>query len=197
MSLGVFLGAYYIPVCLCCRLTILTLMSLGVFLGTYYIPVCFGTVVLSAACGYVLSIDLASLGNQLLALCRSKNKVNTSQFLRDSRQSQHNVGFGWTWGLSTWIYHIVMLAVACSVAAATNYNHAHIDSKYLGWCIVGICVVEKVSRDVQSVYVVCGLMRNYFFPHSCHHSNRAFLKAKGKLGIVGMFRRVLFHLGKL
>lgn len=175
------------------RLAVSVVVSVCVFLGAYYIPVCFGTVLLSAACGYLLSTDLSLLGSQLVQACRSHNKVSTSQFLKDSKQFRPNSGFGWTWGVSTCFYHGIMLAAVIGVTVAINYNHAQLDGQYAGWVVVGLCVAEKCTRDMQGVYLFLGLLRNYFFPHSCHHKSRTFIVAKRRLGVLGVLRRIIFN----
>ncbi|XP_076463773.1 pecanex-like protein 4 [Babylonia areolata] len=175
------------------RLVLYLVVSVGVFLGAYYIPVCFGTVLLSVAMGYLLSTDLSLLFSQVLQACRSHNKVSTSQFLQDSKRFKANTGFGWSWGVGTFLYHLLMLLLATGLAAALNYYNKEVDKYYAGWVVVGLLVVEKVLRDVQSVYMVFGLLRNYFFPHACHHKNRPYIRSKLRLAVVGIMRRLLFN----
>lgn len=183
--------------CVDYRLAVLVTVSTCVFLGAYYIPSVFGTVLLSAAFGYLLSTDLSLLCSQLVQACRSHNKVSThSQFLKDSKQVQPNSGFGWTWGVTTLLYHAAMLAVVIGVAAGVNYNSADLNWKACGWVVVGLCVAEKCSRDMQGVYVFLGLFRNYFFPHSCHHKNRPFVTTKRRLAVLGVIRRIIFNWGE-
>lgn len=179
------------------RLVLSVVASVCVFLGAYYIPSCFGTVLLSAAMGYILSTDLSLLFSQVLQTCRSNNKVSTSQFLQDSKQLKPNSGFGWTWGAPTLFYHLVLLLLVTGVAAAVNYNHDKVDGAYAGWVVVGLCVVEKCSRDMQGVYVVFGLLRNYLFPHSCHHKNRPYIASKRRLAVLAAIRRIIFNWGEL
>ena len=171
--------------------------SVCVFLGAYYIPSCLGTVLLCAACGYLLSTDLSLLLTQLLQTCRSNNKVSTSQFLQDSKQLKPNSGFGWTWSPPTLLYHSLMLLLVVGVTAAVNYNHGKVEGAYAGWTVVGLCVVEKGTRDMQGVYVVFGLLRNYLFPHSCHHKNRPYLASRRRLAVLAVVRRFVFNWGEL
>ena len=177
------------------RLTLLLVVSVGVFLGAYYIPVCFGTVLLAAAMGYLLSIDLPLLFKQMLQACHSNNKVSTSQFLADSRMLKSNQGFGWRWGAATLLYHFAMLLAVTGLAAALNYKHSGLDKDVAGWVVVGLCVVEKCVRDIQGVYLFFGVLRNFFFPHMCLHKNRPFIRSKLRLAVLGFVRRFIFNWG--
>ncbi|KAK7104932.1 pecanex-like protein 4 [Littorina saxatilis] len=176
------------------RLALSVTASTCVFLGAYYIPVCFGTVLLSAAMGYVLSCDLSLLCSAVLQACRA-NKVSSSQFLHDSTQLRLQQGFGWTWGAPTLLYHLAVLCVTVATAAAVNYKHDSVDGAVVGWVVVGLCVAEKCLRDVQSVFIVFGLFRNYLFPHACLHSNRPYTRRKRQLAVLGIIRRIIFNWG--
>nr|KAG5714579.1 hypothetical protein BaRGS_007025 [Batillaria attramentaria] len=108
-------------------LALLVVVSIGVFLGAYFIPACFGTVVLSAAMGYLLSTDLGSLGSQALQVCRTNNKVSTSQFLQDSASFRHNTGFLWSWPgrvqthalLEMSVVHVILITMSSNSTIQT------------------------------------------------------------------------------
>ncbi|XP_046577291.1 pecanex-like protein 4 [Haliotis rubra] len=174
------------------RLIVLLVLSIGAYLAAYFIPFVFATVVISAIFGYILSIDLGHLGTQIWNLCRTTNRISSSQNLRESQRVAKNEGFLWTWGLATFAYHFIMFAVIVGESAALNYYSQSISTSVkdiLGYAIIGVCVAEKLLRDSQGVYVFFGLYRNILFPHSCQ-IQRVYRRRKTQLLYLGLMRRV-------
>ncbi|XP_041352688.1 pecanex-like protein 4 [Gigantopelta aegis] len=177
------------------RLLCLLSLSVGVFLGAYFIPSVLGTVILSACMGYILSTNLGGLGFQVWKSCRTKNRVSSSQNIKEARNPRQNTGFLWSWTLSTFLYHIIMVLLVGTVAATLNYFHKDLGADVrtsLGYVIIGLCVAEKVLRDAQNVCIVFGFLRNALFPHSTQREE-IFKRRKKHLLVFGITRRILYN----
>ena len=64
--------------------------------------------------------------------------------------------------------------------------------KYLGYAIIGVCAMEKMLREMQSVYIMFGLLRNFLYPENMGTS-------KGRrwwMVVLGFLRRGLVNWGK-
>ena len=82
------------------------------------------------------------------------------------------------------------------ILGLVNSNSGNISSstwKAVGYVIIGVCVFEKVVRDIQGVFLVCGLWRNALFPSSTTHSS--FNTRKKYLLALGIIRRGLVNWG--
>lgn len=179
------------------RLGVLLLLSVGVYFAAYFMPSCLATVLVSALFGYLLSIDLGGLVNQIIHTCRSRNKVSDDQgvIAMDMRIK----GFLWRWGVLEFLYHFIMLAVVGVTAGLLNVNSHTISGdvwRILGYVIIGFCVVEKILRDLQNVYIFFGLLRNWLFPKSSH-LGKIFLDRRKMLKPLGVVRRIIVNWGKV
>lgn len=175
------------------RLGVLLLLSVGVYFAAYFMPSCLATVLVSALFGYLLSIDLGGLVNQIIHTCRSRNKVSDDQgvIAMDMRIK----GFLWRWGVLEFLYHFIMLAVVGVTAGLLNVNSHTISGdvwRILGYVIIGFCVVEKILRDLQNVYIFFGLLRNWLFPKSSH-LGKIFLDRRKMLKPLGVVRRIIVN----
>lgn len=172
------------------------LVSVGVYLGAYFLPSCLGTVLISALFGYLLSVDLGGLMNQIIHICRNRNKVSDDQgvIAMDMKMK----GFLWRWGVLEFLYHALMLTLVGVTAGLLNVNSHTIDGdvwRILGYVIIGLCVVEKLLRDLQNVYIFFGLLRNCLFPRASH-IGKTFLSRKKMLKPLGVTRRIIVNWGK-
>ncbi|XP_012939720.1 pecanex-like protein 4 [Aplysia californica] len=182
------------------RLIVGFLLSSAVFVGCYFLTSTFSSVVLAACAGYLLSTDLGALGSQIWAACQRTNNNRVSSARHSTARALNApqptvTGFLWSWCWSTVVYHAAMTAVVGGVAAAVNYHADSLSSdvvRYLGYVVIAACVVEKVMRDSQSVYVLFGLWRNALYPQTSE-SSRLFHNGKRKLLVVGVFRRILLN----
>lgn len=179
------------------RLGVLLLLSVGVYFAAFFMPSCLATVLVSALFGYLLSIDLGGLVNQIIHTCRSRNKVSDDQgvIAVDMRVK----GFLWRWGVLEFLYHFIMLAVVGVTAGLLNVNSHTISGdvwRILGYVTIGLCVVEKILRDLQNVYIFFGLLRNWLFPKSSH-LGKQFLDRRKMLKPLGVVRRIIVNWGKV
>jgi len=84
-----------------------------------------------------------------------------------------------------------------SLSGLINKNSHNFTSdswKFLGYSVIGVCILEKLLRDIQGVFIVFGLWRNALFPPTVQHT-RMFENRKRKLIPVGMLRRGLVNWG--
>ena len=172
-------------------------LSLGVFFGTFYMSSSLGAVLLAAMTGYVLSTDLGGLGAQIYHFIKYRNRVSDDQGTVAVRGNSGKSHFLWKWGVLEFVYHFVLLAIVGVMAGLLNYNSTSFGSdvwKIIGYCIVGLCVTEKITRDIQGVYIFFGLWRNMLFPGSSSH--RKFLGRKRFLKPLGIIRRIITNWGK-
>ncbi|XP_059178435.1 pecanex-like protein 4 isoform X2 [Physella acuta] len=181
------------------RLVVNFILSVGAFLGCYFIDFCFGSVMLAALTGYLLSCDLGRLGTQLWSACHRNNNSNRVSSVKPSSLAHlspphtPNTGFLWSWCWSTTLYHIIMLAATAAAAGATNYYVTSLPANvftYVGYCIIGLCVAEKVFRDAQSVFVFFGMWRNIFYPANIERTKK-FRQVKKRLLVFGILRRII------
>ncbi len=176
------------------RLCVMSLLSVVLYIVIYFIPYGLITVILMAAFGYLLSIDLGSLGCQILAMF-SKNKV-----WPEGTTVQWNMGFLWKWGVKEVVYHICMLVLATGIAGGVNYvvrdDSTIADyAEYLAYGCMGLLAIVVLLSEVQGVYVLFGLWRNKLYPSSAQRIT-IFQKGKKKLNILGYIRRVIINWGK-
>lgn len=172
------------------RLCVMLVLSVSTFLGAYYINASLGSVILSACVGYALSTDLGGLGSQLITFCTNRNKVSASTTDLKSEASKKR-SFLWRWGIFEFLYHFVMLAIVGVTSGLLNYNSNNISSDVwygLGYCIIGLCVTEKILRDIQGVFIIFGAWRNSLFP-STVQTARSFERRKLLLKPLGIIRR--------
>ncbi|KAK3580880.1 hypothetical protein CHS0354_032942 [Potamilus streckersoni] len=179
------------------RLIVMLVISVGVYLGTYYFQSCLAKVVFSACFGYFLSTDLSGLGCQVIHFFQHRNKVfgSTIQLVSSIDKTSPEPKFLWRWGPLIFLYHFVILAIVGVEAGLLNYNSQWLPSdvrNILGYCIIGLCVMEKILRDIQNVYIVFGLWRNMLFPSSLQRST-PFKTRKKCLKLLGMMRRAIVN----
>ncbi|KAK0050290.1 pecanex-like protein 4 isoform X2 [Biomphalaria pfeifferi] len=178
------------------RLIMMVALSIGSLLGCYFMSSCFSSVVFAALTGYLLSCSLGLLGTQILTACTKSNNNRVSSTgkatLSSAVSSPLNLnGFLWTWSWCTALYHLLMLCIVAIAAGLTNYHVSEISPDVIdiiGYAIIGLCVAEKVLRDVQCVFPVFGLWRNTLFPHNSEHANR-FKIVKKRLLVFGIMHR--------
>ena len=83
-------------------------------------------------------------------------------------------------------------------AGLLNYNSIYLTSDIwfgLGYCIIALCVVEKILRDIQGVFIIFGAWRNSLFPGTVQ-TTRIFQRRKILLKPLGIIRRVIVNWSK-
>ncbi|XP_061168054.1 pecanex-like protein 4 [Saccostrea echinata] len=175
------------------RLVVLVVLSVGVYLGAFFFSSCLETVLLASLCGYLLSTDLGGLGNQIIQTIRNRNKVSDDQGV--IAMDTGVKGFLWGWGVFEFLYHALMLALVGVTAGLLNSNSHTINGdvwRILGYVTIGLCVLEKILRDVQSVYIFFGLLRNRLFPRAAR-VGRPFHDRRRKMKVLGITRRIVLN----
>ena len=86
------------------------------------------------------------------------------------------------------------------LAGLLNYNSNNILSESdvwygLGYCIIGLCVAEKIFRDIQGVFIIFGAWRNALFPGTVQQQ-RVFERRKFRLKPLGIIRRGIVNWGE-
>lgn len=152
------------------------------------------SVVIMAASGYILSLDLSGLGVQIIDRF-SKKKSETLQLIQHAC-----IGFLWRWTGKEAIFHCGMLLLTVAAAAASFYMSQQMDlnyiAQYIGYICIGLFIIEVILCELQSVYVIFGAFRNTLFPKSVMQT-KLFEKKKRKLNCLGMTRRMLMEFGKV
>ncbi|KAK6181580.1 hypothetical protein SNE40_009406 [Patella caerulea] len=179
------------------RLLCMLVLSTGVYLAAYFIPVSVGNVVVCASMGYILSTDLGGLGSQLWIFYQThtKNKVSIGSKNKAINSTPSIKGFLWSWNLSTVFYHFIMIVIIGVEAGLLTYDTTILNSDLkgvLGYIIVGLCIVEKIFRESQSVYIFFGLVRNFIFPPTVQRG-RIFAYRKKQLIPLGLIRRLVVN----
>ena len=174
----------------------------------YFLHSLIAVAVFCACFGYILSLDLSALCNQLVNFCKSKIQKkkttpnNGAIVTTDENQSQFSshIGFGWQWGWKELLVHFVMLiliggiAGACSYVTSqtTNVNNAVYHG--LGYTLIGLLVIEEIFDIIQSVYIF-GIFRNPLFPCNVQ-STELYSRRKRLLHRISYIWRILSNIGK-
>ena len=171
-----------------------------VFLGAYFLPTCFGTVMLSSIMGYILSVGLPLLLFNVVQTFHIGNRVSScegndrAQLISSDIKSKYHLSHSCAY--VTILYHGVMCLITAGLTAASSLNNGHLDRNLFGWIVVGLCVVERCCRDLQSVFLFFGTIRNCFYPHNCQDKTPSSINAKLTLSYFGIFRRVVVNWSK-
>lgn len=108
-------------------------------------------------------------------------------------------GFLWRWGVLEFLYYFIMLVVVGVIVGLLNVNSYIISGdvwRIFGYVIIGFCVVEKILRDFQNVYIFFGLLRNWLF-FKFSYLGKIFLDRRKMLKFLGVFRRIIVNWGKV
>ncbi len=162
----------------------------------YFLPSTLAVIVFSACIGYLLSLNLGDLCNQLINWCKSKQR-NRLQVLHSQSEMASKPGFGWRWGWKEALVHFVMTLVIGGISfVCTFYSTSANVTVYniLGYGMIGVRISLKVSGDVQSVYAFFGMWRNKLFPESVQNMS-AYSKRKKNLHRVAYIYRILLRAG--
>lgn len=180
---------------------VLLVISLTVFLASYFITKSLAVIIICSLMGYLLSLDLAAAASHLYHFLVFRNKVTSGKTSMDVTSQTSTFGFLWKFGLLQCLYHLVMMVAVGIVAGLVNSNTGTNGSigtdvwKILGYSIIGCCCVEKILRDIQNVYVLFGLWRNFpcIYPMSVI---RSFTQKRARLRAAGFIRRLVVNWGK-
>ena len=176
----------------------MVVLSVCSYLTVNFIPHGLVTVALMSVFGYFLSLDLGSLGAQILSMCCLAHPTLGKSFVKDQ-----NKGFLWSWGVREFLYHITMLVVIVTITVVMNKYVASDDDQqlagdladYVAYAIVALLVIEILLSEIQTVYILFGLWRNKLYPSSVQRTT-IFRKGKRRLGILGHVRRTIMDWGK-
>ncbi|ESP02796.1 hypothetical protein LOTGIDRAFT_110843 [Lottia gigantea] len=179
------------------RLLCMVILSTGVYIAVYYIPLSLVSVVIAACFGYILSTDLGGLGTQIWSYyqTQTKNRVSVVSQSKAVNSTSEVKGFLWSWKPTTFLYHFVMVVLVGVEAGLLNYNWRTLTTEYrdvFGYIIIGLCIVEKIFRESQSVYLFFGLLRNVLFPITVQRE-RIFHERKKQLFPLGLVRRLVVN----
>ncbi|XP_038071553.1 pecanex-like protein 4 [Patiria miniata] len=182
------------PVASDLRLILMLLASGVTLLIAYFLPSDIGIVVFSACVGYLLSLDLSSLFNQLIDWCKSRQH-NRLQSLNNQSRAVSKQSFGWKWGWRETLVHFVTLLVIGGISFTCAYFRASASEtlrNILGYGMVAARCLLKVLGDAQSVYVFFGLWRNKLFPASIQNTS-TYSKRKRILHRLSYLYRIFLH----
>ena len=175
-------------------------------LVAYFLPSTLAVAVFCSCIGYILSLDLSTLCNQIINLCRKKiqkrqSKTNSGTVTDGNNfyQSQFtsHVGVGWRWGWKECLLHFLMLIAVGGISGICSHLASNSSSAVyygLGYTLVGLSVVEELLQLVQSVYIF-GIFRNPLFPCNVQSSDM-FSRRKRLLHRIGYLWRGLSNIGR-
>ncbi|XP_071482865.1 pecanex-like protein 4 [Diadema antillarum] len=188
------------------RLCLMFLASLVVVVVAYFLPSVLVAIVFSACLGYILSLDLSSLANQILSSIQQsmKKQANHSPSHRAKTEAQSGPkvkkGLGWGWGWREFLINLIMLLGVGAVAGVcSNFSPSTCTStsavvrRALGYVVISLAVLVKVLGDLQMVYICFGMLRNKLFPDSINSSLK-YSTRKRRLHRLGYVRRFLLDL---
>ncbi|XP_022086060.1 pecanex-like protein 4 [Acanthaster planci] len=182
------------PVATDLRLILMLLASGITLVVAYFLPSEVGTVIFSACAGYVLSLDLSSLFNQILDWRRARQH-NRLQSLNSQLGAKTQRAFGWRWGWREILVHFVTLLLIGGLSFTCAYLRASASVtvfNILGYGLVALRCLLKILGDVQSVCLFFGLWRNKLYPESIQNTS-TYSKRKTILHRLSYAYRTLFH----
>ena len=140
--------------------------------------------VLLAAFGYILSIDLSGFGCRILDICFHKASSSPSGFL-------------WRIGIREIIFHSIVCVGVCSLSVVSVLNYSYLQSSvYLCYGIIGVFTLNSILCSCQQVYVFFGLFRNPLYPLDANIATK-FKSRKKLLYGIGILRRIIFNGGEI
>ena len=96
-----------------------------------------------------------------------------------------------------WIHGNYPLLLYLTGLLNYNSNNLSSDVSYgLGYCVIALCVAEKIFRDIQGVFIIFGSWRNALFPGTVQQQ-RVFERRKFLLKPLGIIRRGIVNWGEL
>ena len=174
------------------RTLIHTVLSIIAFILAYFVSDPYGRIAVMSAFGFILSINLSGLGQHIFNRL-SKQKSETLELMSVCK------GFLWQWTWKEALFHIALGVVAAGAAlgifTAKQQRDLSDIGPLLGLASWGFVVLDVILSQMQSVYVIFGLVRNRLFPKSVARTG-VFTAGKKKLRLVGYFRRFLMEFGK-
>ncbi|XP_071796734.1 pecanex-like protein 4 isoform X1 [Asterias amurensis] len=182
------------PVATDLRLLLMLVVSGVTLVVAYFLPSTITVIVFSACIGYLLSLNLGDLCNQLIDWCKSKQR-NRLQVLHSQSEPPSKPGLGWRWGWKEALVHFVTTLVIGGISFVCSFysNSANVTVfNILGYGMIGLRFLLKILGDVQSVYVFFGLWRNKLFPESVQNMS-AYTKRKRTLHRVSFVYRILLR----
>ena len=178
---------------ICSRTVFGLLASIIVFIAAYFIPNVYGSVAVLSLFGFILSLDIFGLFDQIVYKV-SKQKSETLTIMYSTCKE-----FLWKWGWKEALFYSVMCLLSVGISVATVYLSTENDlsdiGTYLGLGAMGLVVLDILFSQLQTVYVMFGFIRNRLFPGSVMKGTE-FRKQKKKLKTLGIIRRILMEFGK-
>ncbi|XP_070577011.1 pecanex-like protein 4 [Ptychodera flava] len=162
-----------------------------VFLIAHFAESSLAAIITAACIGFVLSLDLVKLTQQLTTKCQKKKGGGDA-----GKTETPESGFGWIWGWKEFLVYMVALVFIGVVSGLCHHYSAETSSTLydvFGYTIIGLLVIVKLLTDSQTVFVIFGLLRNRLYPTSTHAS-RPYLNRKRKLHKVGYIRRLFLDI---
>ncbi|XP_058511354.1 pecanex-like protein 4 isoform X2 [Ochotona princeps] len=172
------------------RLLVMFVVSAGTAVTSYFIPSSLGVALFLTGLGFLLSLNLGSIGFVLIHSANRHHVEAKPQTLPRSFK-KHML-----W--KECLFYVVMLALAL---LETGILHHFVrfsqtakgrSQTIVGYVLMVLLVILWILREIQGVYIF-GIFRNPFYPKDAQTVS-AFLEKQTKLMTVGAVRRILLTL---
>ncbi|XP_043930401.1 pecanex-like protein 4 [Protopterus annectens] len=165
------------------RLFILFFTSLGASVATYFIPSVIGAVLFMTGMGFILSLDFSQVTSFLKSW---KNR-------KPSKYTNFPTSLGWQLGWKESLIYLIILSVALAEAGLLHSFVASSTSQTIvSYILISLLIITWTLKEIQCVYIICGLLRNPLFPKKTRTVD-VFKEKQRRLVKAGVVRRILLN----
>ncbi|XP_053553277.1 pecanex-like protein 4 [Bombina bombina] len=171
------------------RLLVIFLLTVGTAISSYFIPNTIGLVLFMAGFGFILSLNLAEMGNSLIR-CLNKH-------LSFVKSSSWSYSLYWQIGWKESILYCVLLMLVLLEASLLHHFCFSVFSltspqAIVGYVLILLFVFLWILKEIQGAYML-GIIRNPFYQNDIRMLN-VFLRNQDRLQKAAVARRILLTL---
>lgn len=167
-------------------------VSAGTAVASYFIPSSLGVALFLTGLGFLLSLNLGSVGFALIRSANRRQAEGKPQTLPSSSKKH----IMW----KECLFCVVVLALALLETGLLHHfvSFSQIakgrSQTIVGYVLMVLLIILWILREIQGVYIF-GIFRNPFYPKDVHAVS-AFLEKQTRLMTIGVVRRILLTLGR-
>ncbi|XP_040831427.1 pecanex-like protein 4 [Ochotona curzoniae] len=172
------------------RLSVMFVVSAGTAVASYFIPSSLGVALFLTGLGFLLSLNLGSVGFALICSANRRQAEGKPQTLPSSSKKH----IMW----KECLFCVVVLALALLETGLLHHfvSFSQIakgrSQTIVGYVLMVLLIILWILREIQGVYIF-GIFRNPFYPKDVHAVS-AFLEKQTRLMTIGVVRRILLTL---
>ncbi|XP_063959020.1 pecanex-like protein 4 [Lytechinus pictus] len=190
------------------RCCLMFVISVIISVIANFIPTPLAIIVFSACLGYILSLDLSILANQVMAFIKRciqkptnhspshKRKCSPEQDALEADTELNDAGLGWRFGWRELLINTCMVTVVGAVSGVCVHFSSSVAPSVvrgLGYAVISLMMLVKIMGSCQQVFIFWGMFRNKLYPDSIT-STQKYSSRKRKLYRLGLIKRFLVDL---